>query len=165
MDTYALMAATTAMAILMVLVTWFDLKQLRIPNWSVLAVLGVFIVTGLWGLPLDVFGWRLLAGVIVLFVGFALYSLGGGNVGGGDIKMMAALTPFIAGKDVAFVLIVFACLSFVGIMLHKLVRAKLRDRETGWKALDQQRFFPVGLLLGATIMLYLGRELAERLQT
>ena len=66
MDTYALMAATAAMAILMILVTWFDLKQLRIPNWSVLAVLGVFVVTGLWGLPIDVFAWRLLAGVIVL---------------------------------------------------------------------------------------------------
>jgi len=162
MDTNALMLATAAMAVLMVVITWFDLKQLRIPNWSVLAVLGVFVVTGLWGLPLDVFAWRLLAGVIVLFVGFGLYSVGGGNVGGGDIKMMAALTPFIAGKDVGFVLIVFAALSFAGIMLHKLVRMKLRDRQTGWKALDQQRVFPVGLLLGATIMLYLGGELAGR---
>ena len=165
MDTSALLLATAAMAVLMVLVTWFDLKQLRIPNWSVLAVLGVFVVTGLWGLPLDVFGWRLLAGVIVLFVGFGLYSIGGGNVGGGDIKMMAALTPFIAAKDVGFVLIVFAGLSLIGIMLHKMVRAKLRDRKTGWKALDQQRFFPVGLLLGATIMLYLGGELAGRYAT
>lgn len=164
METQALAVATAAMAVLMILVTWFDLKQLRIPNWSVLAVLGVFVVTGLWGLPLESFAWRLLAGVIVLVVGFGLYSVGGGNVGGGDIKMMAALTPFVAARDVGFVLILFAGLSLLGIMLHKMVRARLRGRQTGWKALDQQRFFPVGLLLGATIMLYLGGELAGRFQ-
>ena len=58
MDTHALMAATAAMAVLMTLAAWFDLKWLRIPNWCVLAVVAVFIVTGLWGLPLDTFGQR-----------------------------------------------------------------------------------------------------------
>ena len=129
---------------------------------SVLAVVALFIVTGLWGLPLDVFAWRFLYGVIVLFVGFGLYSISGGHVGGGDIKLIAALTPFIAGKDVLFVLTIFALLSLTGVLLHRFVRAMLRDRKTGWAALDQKRFFPAGLLLGGTIMIYLGWQLAER---
>jgi len=162
MDTQALIAATAVMAVLMSLAGWFDLKKLRIPNWCVVAVVGLFIVTGLWGLPLDVFAWRLLHGVIVLFVGFGLYSISGGNVGGGDIKLIAALTPFIAGTDLGFVLLVFALLSFTGLMIHRFVRAMLRDRKTGWAALDQKRFFPAGLLLGGTIMIYLGWQLAER---
>lgn len=162
METQALIAATAAMAVLMGLAGWFDLKALRIPNWCVLAVVGLFIVTGLWGLPFDIFAWRFLHGVIVLFVGFGLYSISGGNVGGGDIKLIAALTPFIAGRDVGFVLMVFALLAFAGLMIHRFVRALLRDRITGWAALDQKRFFPAGLLLGGTIMIYLGWQLAER---
>ncbi|MFQ5566065.1 MAG: prepilin peptidase [Paracoccaceae bacterium] len=160
MELQALIAATVVMAVLMGLAAWFDLKELRIPNWCVLAVVGLFIVTGLWGLPLDVFAWRFLHGVIVLFIGFGLYSISGGRVGGGDIKLIAALTPFIAGKDVGLVLVVFALLSFAGLMIHRFVRGLLRDRKTGWAALDQKRFFPAGLLLGGTIMIYLGWQLA-----
>jgi prepilin peptidase CpaA len=162
METQALIAATAVMAILMSLAGYFDLKALRIPNWCVLAVVGLFIVTGFWGLPLDVYLWRIAHGVIVLFVGFGLYSVSGGNVGGGDIKLIAALTPFIAGTDLGFVLVTFALLSFAGLMIHRFVRAMLRERVTGWAALDQKRFFPAGLLLGGTIMIYLGWQLAER---
>jgi prepilin peptidase CpaA len=83
-------------------------------------------------------------------------------VGGGDIKLIAALTPFIAGSDLGFVLIVFALLSFTGLMIHRFARATLRERRTGWAALDQKRFFPAGLLLGGTIMIYLGWQLSGR---
>ena len=162
METQALIAATAVMAVLMGLAGWFDLKALRIPNWCVLAVIALYIVTGLWGLPLDIFAWRFLHGVIVLVLGFGLYSISGGNVGGGDIKLIAALTPFIAGSDVLYVLGVFAILSLAGLMIHRFVRGLLRDRKTGWAALDQKRFFPAGLLLGGTIMIYLGSQLAER---
>lgn len=162
METQALALATAAMAVLMAITAWFDLKALRIPNWCVLAALGIFLVTGLWGLPLKVVGWRLLYAVIVLVVGFAIYSLSEGRVGGGDVKMIAALTPFVPGSAVGFVLLVFALLSFVGLIIHRLIRGILRGRQTGWMALDQRRFFPVGLLLGGTIMIYLGYELASR---
>lgn len=162
MATQALAVATAAMAVLMAITAWYDLKALRIPNWCVLAVLGIFVVTGLWGLPLDIFGWRLLQGVIVLFVGFGIYTISGGHVGGGDVKMIAALTPFVPPTALGFVLIVFALLAFAGLIVLRLIRAFLRDRKTGWASLDQRRFFPVGLLLGGTIMIYLGFELAGR---
>lgn len=163
MDTGALAVATVVMGVLMGLIAWFDLKQLRIPNWTVLGVIALFLVTGLWGLEFSTYLWRILHGVIVLFVGFALYQFAGGHVGGGDIKLIAAMTPFIAGKDLLFVLTAFAVLSIVGIMLHKFARSRLKERTTGWAALDQKRFFPAGLLLGGTIMIYLVTQLAGRL--
>lgn len=162
METQALTAATAAMAVLMTLMAWYDLKALRIPNWTVVAVIGVFVVTGFWGLPWDTVLWRLLNGVIVLFVGYGLYSLSGGNVGAGDVKMIAALTPFITWPGLGFVMITYAAVSFAGLILHRFARALIRDRKTGWKAFDQKRFFPAGLLLGTTIMIYLGVELAGR---
>lgn len=162
METTALAVATAAMAVIMAITAWHDLKALRIPNWCVLVVLGIFLVTGPWGLPLDVFAWRLLHAVIVLMLGFGLYTISSGHVGGGDIKMIAALTPFVPGSAVGFVLLVFALLSLVGLIIHRLLRAMLRDRKTGWAALDQRRFFPVGLLLGGTIMIYLVVELLGR---
>ena len=163
METEALAVATAAMAVLVALIAWFDLKQLRIPNWSVLAVIAVFLVTGLWGLDFSTYLWRILHGVIVLFVGFALYQFAGGHIGGGDIKLIAALTPFIAGSDLLFVLTVFSVLSIMGVMLHKFIRTRLRDRTTGWAALDQKRFFPAGLLLGGTIMIHLVVQLAGQI--
>ena len=72
METQALIAATAVMAVLMGLAAWFDLKELRIPNWCVLAVVALYIVTGLWGMPFYPFLWHFLYGVIVLFVGFGL---------------------------------------------------------------------------------------------
>jgi prepilin peptidase CpaA len=162
METTALAVATAAMAVLMGITAWYDLKYLRIPNWCVLAALGIFLVTGPWGLPLDVFGWRLLHAVIVLVLGFGLYTVSSGHVGGGDIKMIAALTPFVPGSAVGFVLILFALLSFVGLVALRFAKAMVGERKTGWAALDQRRFFPVGLLLGGTIMIYLVVELAGR---
>jgi prepilin peptidase CpaA len=162
METQALLAATAAMAVVMTIMAWYDLKALRIPNWTVLAVIAVFVVTGFWGLPWDTVLWRLSHGVIVLLVGFVLYNLSGGRVGGGDVKMIAALTPFISGPWLGFVLITYALVSLLGLMLYRFVRALIRDRTTGWKAFDQKRFFPAGLLLGATIMIYLGADLAGR---
>ncbi len=161
METAALVVATAAMAVLMVLAGYFDLKQLRIPNWCVLAVIAVFLVTGLWGLEFGTYLWRIGHGVIVLFIGFGLYSISSGHVGGGDIKLIAALTPFIAGQDLLFVLVVFSILSLSGVALHRFARSRLKG-PTGWAALDQKRFFPAGLLLGGTIMIYLGTTLAGR---
>ena len=63
-DTPALWVAFAAMVPLMVLTAWWDLKFLKIPNNLVIAVLGTFVIVGLWGLPLETFAWRLLYGVI-----------------------------------------------------------------------------------------------------
>lgn len=160
MDTPALWVAFAAMVPLMTLVARWDLKYLKIPNWQVLCVLAVFVVTGLWGLPLGTFGWHLLWGAIALFIGFGFFSLG--VLGGGDAKMLAALVPFISGQSVLAVLLIFAlsCLMLlVGIWIAWRIAG---SRETGWLAIDQMdkparyRAFPMGLIFAISITLYLG---------
>lgn len=156
MEKEALIAALAAMIPLIAYIIRSDLKELRIPNWSVLAVVGVFVVTGLWGLPLESFLWRLAAGVIALLLGFGLYALASAKVGGGDLKLIAALVPFVAARDVLFVIVVYVFVTFTALIIHRLIRRFLRGRQIGWKAIDQKIYFPVGLLLGLTILIYLG---------
>lgn len=155
----ALWLAIAAMVPLMALCAWYDLRSLRIPNWLVLSVAGVFLLVGLWGLPFDTFAWRLAQGAAVLVIGFGLFAIGA--IGGGDAKMAAALAPFVAARDIASVLILYAVVSLVLLLALRLAMQLARHRTTGWMAVDQysrparERVFPMGLIFAITIVLYL----------
>ncbi|MBY8976337.1 prepilin peptidase [Rhodobacteraceae bacterium NNCM2] len=155
LETPALIAATAALIPLMLVASWYDLKYLLIPNWLVLCVFAVFLVTGLWGLPFEIYLWRLLNGAVVLAVGFAIFAVGKGKVGGGDMKLIAALVPFIVPEDTAYILLVMSVLALFGLMLHRMIYAMRRGKKLGWEALDQKIYFPVGLLIGITMCIYL----------
>jgi len=165
--TPALWVTFVAMVPLMVLASLSDLKSLKIPNWLVLAVAGVFVVTGLWGLPLDVFVMRVVTGLGVLCFGFALFSFGA--IGGGDAKMAAALAPFVVPGDIARLLLLYAIITFVMLMVLRLVMQVYRHEETGWHSVDQlkkpprERVFPMGLIFGLTITVYLGAHTLKSL--
>ncbi|MEM7508656.1 MAG: prepilin peptidase [Pseudomonadota bacterium] len=162
-ETPALIAATAALIPLMLAACYIDVRSLRIPNWIVLGVFATFIVTGLWGLPLETFFWRLGYSAIALVVGFVLFSLSNGTVGGGDMKLTAALVPFVAPQDVAHVLLLWVALAIVGLIVHWMIYRYNRGRSTGWAALDQRIYFPVGLLIGLTMCFYLVAVLIVRL--
>ena len=158
----ALWFAILALLPLMALTAWFDLKHLRIPNALALAVLAVFLVAGLWGLPLETFLWRLGAAALVLAAGFALFAAG--LIGGGDAKMAAALAPFVAAEDVATLLVLYAVVTLVLLVVLRLAMQLARRSETGWRAVDQyarpprERVFPMGLIFAITIAVYLLAE-------
>ena len=163
--TPALWVAFAAMLPLMAWAAWSDLRTLKIPNTLVLAVLAVFVVTGLWGLPTDIFFWRLGHGFAILVLGFTAFSFG--FIGGGDAKMAAALTPFIVPMDLSLFLILYAVITLVLLMVLRLVMQIYRHRDTGWLSIDQlkkparERVFPMGLIFGATILVYLSAATAE----
>ena len=150
------------MAPLMVLTAWLDLKHLKIPNWLVLCVFATFVVVGLWGLPLDTFAWRMVYGAVTLAIGFGLFAAG--LIGGGDAKMAAVLVPFAAPADAVALLLIYSILTLFLLLLQQIAIYLLQGRETGWLALDQlkkprrERVFPMGLVFGVTIMVYLGAE-------
>ena len=158
----ALWFAIAAMLPLMLLTGWYDLKHLRIPNRLALAVLAVFLVAGLWGLPFETFLWRLCAGAAVLAAGFALFAAG--LIGGGDAKMATALAPFVAGEDVPGLLLLYALVTLALLLALRLAMQFARHRETGWRAVDQyarparERVFPMGLIFAITITVYLLAE-------
>lgn len=156
----ALWVAFAAILPLMVWAAWSDLKTLKIPNTLVLAVLGVYLVTGLWGLPLDIFLWRLVHGIGVLLVGFIAFSAG--FIGGGDAKMAAALTPFIVPVDLGQFLVLYGVITLILLMVLRLLMQMNRHADTGWLSIDQmkkparERVFPMGLIFGVTMVIYLG---------
>ncbi len=74
---------------LMIIAGAGDALSLRIPNWLTLLIFAAFFPLA-WatGMPLAVFGLHVMTSIILLGVGFALFSFG--LFGGGDAKLMAA---------------------------------------------------------------------------
>ena len=74
---------------LMIIAALSDFASLRIPNWLTgLIALLFFPMAWATGMPLQDFAMHVLAGVILFFAGYGLFSAG--LFGGGDAKLMAA---------------------------------------------------------------------------
>lgn len=76
----------------------FDLATFTIPNLLSLAIAAAFAVFALTaGLPAGGFAFHLLAGLIALVAGFALFAFG--YIGGGDAKLFAAVSLWLGLHD------------------------------------------------------------------
>lgn len=163
-----LWVAIVAMAPLMIFTAIWDARTLKIPNWIPVLAVVIYVVTGLWGLDSETFLWGLGAGVGVLVLFFLLYSAlyyaGVGGVGAGDLKLMAAVVPFIALKDAFVVLIIYtlATVLLAAVFAVLWARQAKRDKDSAWLSLNQtgQRFRkrtpPVGVAIAATMLIYSG---------
>ncbi len=81
--------SSTVFPALMIAAAMTDVTSYRIPNWLTgLIALLFFPMALLTGMPLVEFMWHLAAGLILFFVGYALFAVG--MFGGGDSKLMAA---------------------------------------------------------------------------
>lgn len=138
-----------------VYVAFSDLKTMRIPNISVLVMLGVFLVAGLIALPFQEYLWRLANFAVVLGIGFVANALR--LVGGGDAKYAAAIAPFFAFSDIKLVLILFAIMLVSAFVIHRLFRSigAIRRLTAGWKSWDAGKDFPMGLALSGLLIAYL----------
>lgn len=95
--------------ILMIIAGAGDALALRIPNWLTLTIFAAFFPLA-WatGMPLADFGLHVLTSVILLAVGFALFSAG--LFGGGDAKLMAAAGVWF-GSSLALPFLVYTVLA------------------------------------------------------
>lgn len=133
-----------------------DLRSLTIPNEIVLGLAGLFLVVGFWGLPWDVTLMRVAHGLVALLLGFVIWSLKGENFGGGDVKMVAALVPYVPGFHLLIVVQLFVVVTVLFVVIHQLFYwLWARWRPTGWRAMDQAFFVPMALPLGLTLIFYL----------
>lgn len=166
-STTALMIAAGGMVPLSLLISYIDVKHLRIPNWTVLAVFGVFLAAALpllpWGLDWETFLWRLGYGVIAFFAGFGIYSVMGGKIGAGDLKLLAVLVPFLSAVNFVGFAIIYIGISIVGLILYLAARMITKGRKTGFKGLDTRGYFPAGILLGISMAVLLCLNLSDRL--
>ncbi|MDG1128937.1 MAG: prepilin peptidase [Paracoccaceae bacterium] len=132
-----------------------DLRAMRIPNKAVLALVAVFMLVGVFVLPLPVLGLQLVNLVVILLAGIVLNAAGA--FGAGDAKFAAAAAPFVMLADVSFMMMLLAVTLLAGFLTHRLAgRSPLRRLAPDWESWERRKDFPMGLSLGSSLAIYLG---------
>lgn len=135
-------------------VAWSDMSAMRIPNKTVMLLIGVYALIGPLALPVQTYLWGWLHLPIILILGFVLHAAG--MVGGGDAKFAAAMAPFILASDAALYCYLLTSTIMAGLIIHRLVRAlpALRNIAPHWQSWTHRQF-PMGLPLAGSLLFYL----------
>ena len=136
-------------------VAYTDLAQMRITNPTVIAMVGVFVVLGVFLFPFDGYLWQLAQLGIVLVVCMVLNAAG--TMGAGDAKFLAAAAPFVALGDVRLLMALFAATLLAAYAVHRIAKfTPLRQMAPDWDSWNQKgQKFPMGFALGPTLAIYL----------
>ena len=136
-------------------VAYTDLAHMRITNPTVLTMVAVFVILGIFLLPLDAYLWQLAQLAIVLAVCMILNAAGA--MGAGDAKFLAAAAPFVALGDIRLVMALFAAVLLAAYAAHRIAKfTPLRRMAPDWNSWSQKgRKFPMGFALGPTLAIYL----------
>lgn len=128
-----------AVAILLGIGSVMDIRTREIPNWISVAVLCMsalnFNLENLWGII-----------VAVIFFSVALAT---GKIGGGDVKLIAALS-IVCGLWGSFALLLFAQIAMLVFYAVSVIVQKLRGR-TADKSLPFVPFIFIGYLVSRLI--------------
>jgi prepilin peptidase CpaA len=128
----ALYAIAAALSAVLAFAAINDIRERKIPNWTVLASLGLFAA---WAIvhPLTWDLWALGAGLIAFLVTFGLYM--GGVIGAGDSKLFAAVALFTGMGQLAILALATALIgglvAIAGFVLKPtrgLVMLKMRGK-------------------------------------
>ncbi len=137
-----------------VYVAFSDMRDMRIPNQTVVALFVVYAVVGLFVLPFDAYLWRYVHLVVVLVAGIALNA--GGAMRAGDAKFAAAAAPLIHVGDLRLLMALFAATILAAFVSHRIGKhTALRKIAPHWKSWTNPKF-PMGLALGGVLAVYLG---------
>jgi prepilin peptidase CpaA len=140
---------------LLILMAWGDLRYMRIRNFAVLLLAGVFIVAGPFLFDLSEYGtrWLQMGGML----GITFFLTMAGVMGGGDAKMLAAMAPYVALPDSGFFLMILACAMISALLTHRMFRAlpPATAAAPDWRSWTHAKV-PMGLGLSGALLLYLG---------
>jgi len=142
-----------ALPLILAAAAGWDIASFTIPNFLNLALIVAFAAFAfVAGLSLSIIGWHLLAAVIALAIGFALFALG--HIGGGDAKLFAAVVLWLGLKDslpYALVASVFGGVLALFLMLLRQWPLPVFLARQGWimKLHDKQGGIPYGVALAA----------------
>ncbi|MEP3843968.1 MAG: prepilin peptidase [Paracoccaceae bacterium] len=135
-------------------VIFTDLREMRITNQAVILLALVFVVIGPIALPFDVYLWRLMNMVIVLIAGMILNAAGA--MGAGDSKFIAAASPYIALGDLRLLMGLLSAALLGAFFTHRGIKlSPLRKVAPHWISWERSKF-PMGLMLGFSLSVYLG---------
>lgn len=142
------------LAVLMLVVMVLDIRHYIIPNTLNLSLL-VLYAFGAYFLQIE-WPMALLAAGLMLIVGIAFFSLG--LMGGGDIKLLVALTLW-TGWDMptAHLLMLTAILGGCLALVILLARAAVRSKEDLPRVLRPKQPIPYGVAIAVAFLLLLWR--------
>ncbi len=135
-------------------VAWSDMKVMKIPNKSVIAIAVAYLVVGLLVLPIKVWAFGIGLGFAVLVLGFVANAAG--LIGAGDAKFAAAMAPMFIAADLRFVLGLFAACLLGAFFSHRALGMvpAFRRATPDWASWTHKDF-PMGLALAGTLIFYL----------
>ena len=135
-------------------VAWNDMRAMKIPNWSVIALVGVFAVFGLIAFGVQDWAWRWSHLAVMLVIGIVANAAGA--MGAGDAKFIAAAAPFVAFSDAVMVMYILAGCTLAGFVVHRIARhSPIRRMVPDWESWTTGKRFLMGLPLGTTLICYL----------
>jgi prepilin peptidase CpaA len=133
-----------------------DLKRMKIPNTSVLAMAAVWPLLGWYVAPaLTVWAWGFALMAIVFVAGFLMYLTG--TFGAGDAKFAAAMAGIFVGGNIGEILLIIFVSMIGSLVVHRLLRSLpwVRNATPDWESWTKRRYFPFGLALSAIVIFYL----------
>jgi prepilin peptidase CpaA len=127
---------------ILVLAGLSDLRRMRIPNWTSLAAIAIFLVC----LPLIGWpeaGWRIAAAAALFAVGLGAWALR--LFGAGDVKLLSALLLLVPSQHLWLFWEVFAASLALGLIAVTGLRATGALRQLGWVSMRAAGCFPMGV--------------------
>jgi prepilin peptidase CpaA len=135
-------------------ISWNDMREMKITNKSVLAVMIAYGLLGPFAFGFQMYLWQWLHFPIALVVSMLLWRLR--LMGGGDAKLIAAMAPFFVIADIEVILRLFAASLIAALVVHSLFRfTPLKRPVQDWKSWHAGWYFPKGFPLSMTLLLYL----------
>ena len=128
-----------------------DLRFMRIPNWLVLALVAVFVVSAPF-LPFASVTSRLLAAA-VLFV-LCVGAFAAGVFGGGDAKALPAVVLLVPPGTLDLFGLLFSGTMLAGLVFVGSMQMMPGSHRTRWVGLRARGMFPMGVSISAAGLIH-----------
>ncbi|WP_138935025.1 A24 family peptidase [Roseovarius arcticus] len=137
---------------LLLAVIAYDMRFMRIPNWLVT----LFVIVAICSLPFSVswieLKWRLIAGAGVFLVSLLIFAQR--LIGGGDVKLLTALTLLIPVCALQLFGMILSLSIFASVLALFITRRAMLGRPTRWLAISDRSGFPMGLAIGVAGIIF-----------
>lgn len=135
------------LAPVLLMVFYFDLRYLRIPDALTLIAIVLFVLT-VPLLDLGEAGWRILGAALVFAIGFAMFAVR--LVGGGDVKFLAALMLFVPSHSYPLFMLNFSATLILGIAIILTLRVAPVFQGGQFISIKAKSRFPMGISIAVT---------------
>ena len=127
---------------ILVAVAYCDLRYMRIPNVLSVLILAIFVVSSVVYPPVDLLA-RIVVAATVFGLGFLAFCAR--ILGGGDVKILSALTLLVPLHSLGLFAYVFSAAMLVGIAAILTLRRLPMAADHGWKSISGSTRFPMGI--------------------